>query len=252
MKITSTDQLGQNALKILVYGESGAGKTSLAKTIKEPMLIISAEAGLLPLRKEKIDVFDITKADDGSIVPKEERIKRVQDVYKFLLTDEAQKKYKWIYIDSLSELSQNLIESLYVEFPERNQTLPMYGELNKRTRSLVKAFRDLPHYSVVFTALSEVDKDENGVRIMQPTLIGKFATQLPALLDEVFFLHSEKNEETGDVKRVLVTQKTDRLVAKDRSGSLDRIEAADLGLIAKKIRESTEKNAVKQKGETKQ
>lgn len=236
MKIGSTELIGQNELKILVYGESGSGKTSLAKTIGEPTLIISAEAGLLPLRSSKIDVIDITKDDEGNLIPKENRIKRLGEAYSYINSDEARKKYKWVLIDSLSELSQNLVEQLQVEFPERKDSLVLYGELNKRTRSLVKTFRDLPGYNVIFTALSEVDKDESGMRVIQPTMIGKFANQLPALMDEVFYLHVEKNEETGDTRRVLVTQKSDRLIAKDRSGVLDKIEIADISVIAKKIR----------------
>lgn len=251
MKITTTDGVGQNELKILVYGESGSGKTSLAKTIGEPTLIISAEAGLLPLRGHKIDVIDITRDDDDKLIPKELRMKKLSQAYQHLLTKEAQDKYKWVFIDSLSELSQNLLEALQLEFPERNQTLPMYGELNKRTRSLVKSFRDLPAFNVVFTALSEVDKDETGVRVIQPTMIGKFANQLPALMDEVFYLHVEKNEETGDTKRVLVTQKNDRLIAKDRSGVLSKIEDANLSLITKKIRANNGDNKQTKKEEIK-
>lgn len=235
IKLGSTESIGVNELKILIYGESGSGKTSLAKTINEPTLIISAEAGLLPLRGKKIDVFDITRDDDGQLVPKELRTKRLGEVYKFLLTDEG-KKYKWVFIDSLSELSQNLVEQLQIEFPERKDSLVLYGELNKRTRSLVKSFRDLPGLNVVFTALSEVDKDESGMRVIQPTMIGKFANQLPALMDGVYYVHVEKNEETGESRRVLVTQKSDRVVAKDRSGALDKVEPADLSVIAKKIR----------------
>ena len=53
MKISTTKAVGNDALKILIYGESGSGKTTLAGTINEPTLIISAEAGLLCLSVQK-------------------------------------------------------------------------------------------------------------------------------------------------------------------------------------------------------
>lgn len=239
MLISSTKGIGVDALKILVYGESGAGKTSLAKTIGEPTIVISAEAGLLPLRGESIDVIDITTDDKGQPLAKDKRIDRLAEAYQYLLTPEAQKKYKWIVVDSLSELSHNLIEKLQVEYPDAKNTLQMYGENSKRMRSLVKLFRDLPHYNVMFTALSEVEKDENGQRFMNIQMVGKIAQQLPAYFDEVFFIHTN----TDDKKPILVTGKTDRLMSKDRSGALDATEPPNIGLIAKKIRSTNKATA---------
>jgi len=247
MLISSTKGIGVDALKILVYGESGAGKTSLAKTIGEPPLLISAEAGLLPLRGESIDVIDLTIDDKGQPLPKEKRIERLAEAYQYLLTPEAQKKYKWIMIDSLTELSQNLVEKLQTEFTERKDSLVLYGENAKRMRSLVKLFRDLPLYNVIFTALAEWEKDDNGQRFQSIQMVGKISQQLPAYFDEVWFLH------VNDGERILVTGKSDRLVAKDRSGACDQFEKADIGAIVKKIRAMNKPEPTKQekKEETK-
>lgn len=235
MKIISTENIGINELKILVFGESGAGKTSLAKTIKEPTIILSAEAGLLPLRGEKIDVIDLTKDDSGKLLPKEKRIDRLIESYKYLQTEEAQKKYKWVFIDSLTEINQNLLEKLQAEYTERKDSLVLFGELSKGMRGIVKSFRDLPSYNVVFTALSEIEKDENSQRYTTISLVGKFASQLPAFFDAVLFLHAARDEE-GNIKRVLVTEKSEKLVAKDRSAALSKFESPDLSIIANKIR----------------
>lgn len=228
MIISSTKGIGVNALKMLVYGPSGVGKTSLAMTIKEPLLLISAEAGLLPLRHSEIDVIDLTT------VTKDKRIDMLAEAYTYLMTPEAQKKYKWIMIDSLSELSQNLVEKLQVEFPDRKDSLVLYGENAKRMRSIVKLFRDLPHYNVIFTALDETEKDDNGMRFQTIQMIGKISQQLPAYFDEVFYMT------TIEGVRKLVTGKSEKLVAKDRSGALEQFEPADLGLIVAKIRKTND------------
>jgi phage nucleotide-binding protein len=246
MLIGSTKDVGIHELKILIYGESGVGKTSLAKTIKEPLLLISAEAGLLPLRGESIDVIDITKDDKGNAIPKENRIDRLAEVYTYLLTDEPKKKYKWVMIDSLTELSQNLVEKLQKEFPERRDSLVLYGENSKRMRSIVKLFRDLPGYSVIFTALADIEKDDNGVRYQTIQMVGKIAQQLPAFFDEVFFMHVQKEDGKPD-SRILVTGKSEKVIAKDRSGALEQFELADLQTVINKIRDSGKKKEEQQK-----
>lgn len=234
MKISNTENIGSNALKVLVYGQSGAGKTTLAGTIEEPTLVISAEAGLLPLRGKKIDVIDLSIDDNDKIIPKDKRAARLTEVYAYLCTEEAKKKYKWIFLDSLTEINQVILDELMVKYPSRSDSLPMYGELSLRMKALIKAFRDLPFYNVVFTALSEIEKDENGARFVTVSLIGKFAAQLPQYFDEVFYLQAITNE-SGTTRR-LITAQSDRIIAKDRSGKLASMEEPHLGNIAKKIR----------------
>jgi len=233
MKISTTKNIGNTSLKVLVFGEPGAGKTTLAGTIQEPTLIISAESGLLSLAGKSIDVVDISTDDKGEVIKKEERIKRLLEVYNFIISPEARAKYKWIFLDSLTEISQNLIEQLNVEFPDRKDSLVLYGENAKRMRGLIKAFRDLPYYNVVMTALSKTDKDEAGFRYTGVNITGKIAETAPALFDEVFYLHCD-----AEGNRMLVTNKTDKIMVKDRSGKLDKVEPADLHKIALKIKAS--------------
>jgi hypothetical protein len=238
LKIQSSKNYSQDKLKILVYAPPGAGKTSLAKTIPkdEKTLIISAEAGLLCLNDADIDVLDITQDNEGNLIPKEKRIARLGEAFQYLNTEEAKDKYKWVFIDSLTEISQNLMEQLYLEFPDRKDSLVMYGENGKRMRSLIKSFRDLPHYNVVMTALDHVDKDENNMRITGVSMVGSMSDKVPAFFDLVFFLATIADQETGEIRRKLVTGKSDRLVAKDRSGRLDKLEEPSLAVIAAKIR----------------
>ena len=75
MKITKTNDLGQHALKMVIYGEAGSGKTRLAATTGEPTVVISAEGGLLSLRDHAITAIEVkTIADVG-----EELGRRVAD-----------------------------------------------------------------------------------------------------------------------------------------------------------------------------
>lgn len=231
MKIKNTKEMAQGALKFLIYAEPGAGKTSLARTIKEPTVIVSAEAGLLPLKDHDIDVLDISQDDEGNMIPKEKRVDRIMEIYKFLCTEEAKKKYKWVFIDSITEISQNMSEKLKLEFPDKKDGFSRWGEYSDRMRSMIKAFRDLPHYNVVMVALSVNEKDENARRVTSVDVSGKIGDQLPAYFDEVFYIWVSSEGE-----RKLQTFKTDTMDAKDRSGMLDKYEVADLSVIAAKIR----------------
>lgn len=247
LRITSTRSSGVNNLKILVYGKAGVGKTTLAATIGEPTLIVSAEAGLLSLSGHEIDVVDISVDDSGNTIPKEKRIDRLGEVYKFLLTDEARAKYKWIFVDSITEISQNMVEKLQVEFPERKDALVLYGENSKRMRSLIKSFRDLPYYSTVFTALLEDEKDENGRRVAGVSMVGKIADQIAGFLDIVCLMTLVKGE-SGEMERKLITEGTESFVAKDRSAKLSKVEEPNLSVLAKKIRASKTNIVEKKEG----
>jgi phage nucleotide-binding protein len=215
----------------LVYGQAGVGKTSLAKTLKEKTLIISAEAGTLSVADADIDMIDISIDDNGSLIPPSKRIERLKQVFIWICEPEQRKKYKWIFIDSLTEVSQNMIEKLQKEYPDKSDTLKLWGDYSNLSRALVKNFRDLSFYNVVFTALEAESKDNDGIRFLHPQMQGKIGReQLAGFFDEVFYFHIDK-----EGKRKLLTEATERVQAKDRSGKLDRFEGPDLQKIANKI-----------------
>jgi hypothetical protein len=245
VRIENTKEMGSDGIKIVVAGEAGNGKTTLARTLSEGLrgeriCILSAEAGLLSLRGADIDVIDLQKDDDGKLIPKENRIERLAQIYQWLTQPEQIKKYRWIFIDSLTEINQNMLERLEADpaFQGQANTIKKYGELSTRMRGLAKIFRDLPHYNVVFTALVKEDKDSDQRTVVAIDMIGSFADKLPALFDEIFYLGVMKElDDRGRNKRLLMTNKDDKYkFPKDRSNALDKFEAPDLAAIAKKIR----------------
>lgn len=249
MKIESTGPSALTAMKIVVAAEAGNGKTTLASTIEpvlgEKVLVISAEAGLLSLQGKNVDYVELQSRWDEAKgisvpVPKEQRIDRLREILVHVMKPETQAKYKWLFIDSLTEINQNVLEMLEAnpDFQGGSNTIKKYGELATRMRSLAKAFRDLPHYNVVFSALVKQENNSDGIPVMKIDMTGKFADQLPSLFDEIFYLGVMADvDDQGRNVRTILTQKTDRILfPKDRSGTLSRSEPADLGLIAKKIR----------------
>ena len=230
MRITNTKGMGVDTLKMIVYGESGVGKTTLLATANEPTLIISAEAGLLCLANKDIDVFDISKDDAGNIIPAVKRIERLRDVYNYLVAPETKDKYKWVMIDSLSEIADIVNASAALDHSGDKEKFLRWGAYNEKMTTIIKLFRDL-NYNVVFTALSKVEKDETGKRYHGYSMSGSIADRLPQYFDECFYIYV-----TPEGERKLVCGKTEQTMTKDRSGRLEKIEAADLCYIANKIR----------------
>lgn len=237
MKITSTKNVGIDRLKALVYGKAGIGKTTLASTLPGKTLIISAESGLLSIAKFDLPVFDITVDDNGQSVPITKRYDRLAEVFKYLETDEAIKIYDNIFIDSLTEISQNLSEKLQAEFTDSKDTIKMWGEYSKKMKAMIKAFRDLPYYNVIFSALEKEDQDEFKRKLIRINVQGTVASDIPAFFDEVFY-YTIVDADDGTAKRALITQPSSRAVAKDRSGKLELIEEPNLTSVFKKIKQT--------------
>jgi hypothetical protein len=250
MKIMNTRVTESETIKLVVAGEAGNGKTSLARTLQaglgEKVLVISAEAGLLSLRGSDIDYVELQQEEiEGKMVevPKVARVRRLGQILAWVKEPAQMKRYNWLFIDSLTEVQQNVLEWLesLEEYQGPKNTIKKYGELSTQMMSISKAFRDLSHYNVVFTSLVKNESDSDGISKMKVAMIGSFADRLPALFDEILYLGvtAEKDEKTGTNIRKLLTQKTDKIdFPKDRSGRLANLEDADLSIVVKKIRQA--------------
>lgn len=224
VKLSSTKEIASDNRKVMVYSIPGAGKTTLCATLNEPTLIISAEGGLLSLRNFDIPVVEVSTIED------------IKEVYKFILESHEAKHFRWICLDSISEIAEVVLASEKKLTKDPRQA---YGALAETMTGLIRSFRDLPR-NVYFSCKSEKEKDEaTGAMIYTPCLPGRrLGQEIPYFFDEVFALRVERNEE-GQPVRWLQTSSDAQYIAKDRSGCLDMFEAPDLGAIAAKIKSTT-------------
>lgn len=233
MRIENTRSIKENKIKCVTYGPSGSGKTTLIKTLKEEgfnPFAINLESGFLSIAGSDIDYVDATKDDEGKPLQKHEKLGRLMDCYKYVLTPEAMKKYDTLVVDSLSEVSSVMFDAIRKEYPDMKDNLVVYGLLAQKMKDFLRALRDIPNYHVVFICLSKVEKDQDGRRFAAVEMIGSISDKLAGFVDEFLYLRVNDKEE-----RELICSSTGSIIAKDRSGRLDKIEPANLGKIFKKI-----------------
>lgn len=207
--------------KVLVHGGAGTGKTTLCATTNEPALIISAEAGLMSLRDFDIPYIEVTNME------------QLNDAYKFVVESAEAKQFKWICLDSISEVAEVVLNN---ELKNSKDPRQAYGQLQQHMTTNIRLFRDLKDKSVYFSCKQERLKDEeNGRLLYMPSMPGAKLTQgISYFFDEVFALRVEPDEE-GNMHRWLQTSRCAQYEAKDRSGALEQFEQPSLGEIAKKI-----------------
>jgi phage nucleotide-binding protein len=213
----------RDKVNILIYGESGVGKTILAGSADEvpemrPVLLIDAEAGTLSLDKyyPNVDVVRVKTMHE---------LQRLYDELRLGKTP-----YQTVILDSITELQKfgmdHIMKSPAAEvlslMPDGIPGLKEWGINTEQMRRTIRAFRDLDMHTIV-TALIKDDKNpRTGQVTMRPALSGQLAREVPAFLDVVAYMYV-KNVQEGDSieqKRLLLTQATDMQVAKDRTGRL--------------------------------
>lgn len=221
LRFSTTDKAGTlHGVKVLVYGPAGVGKTVLSSTAPTP-IILSAESGLLSLRKVSIPVVEIKTIDD------------LNEAYRWATESEEAKDIETVCIDSLTEIAEVILSNAKRQTKDPRQA---YGELIDKMLMTVKAFRDLPGKHIYMSSKMEPVKNEiTGVSTYVPSMPGtKVGPQLPYLFDEVFRMGTNKTQD-GASYRFLQTQPDLQYEAKDRSGALDFLEPPDLGHIINKI-----------------
>ena len=211
MKITKTNDLGGHFLKMVIYGEAGAGKTRLAATTGAPTVVISAEGGLLSLRDHDITAIEVKSIAD------------IQEAYKWAVGSKEAQGIQWVCLDSISEIAE---VSLAHEKAENKNTMRAYGQMADQMTSLIRAFRDLPERHVYMTAKQERTQLDDGSMIFGPSMPGKNLTQgLAYFFDEVFALRVHTDEE-GNIQRWLQITPTARTPRKTEAVRLNFLNLA--------------------------
>lgn len=236
-------------LNILLYGDSGVGKTTLAGSASEvpamhPVLFIDIEGGTESLRNSYPDV-DTVRVTTWP---------EMQKVYNALHRGDS--GYQTVVLDSLTEIQKfnmyQIMADLLAKKGEDSNVDPdvpsmrEWGKNLEQIRRFVRGFRDLPMHTI-FTALAKTEKDaRTGNTTIKPSLSGKMADEVAAFLDIVSYYYVKdivvEGESEPVAKRLLLTRKTSQHVAKDRSGRLPMVVESPTMDILHKLMYTTKEN----------
>lgn len=207
MQTTDASVVGQS--KTLLMTHHGWGKTTQCKYYQQqigPGFIISGESGLKSVSDVAIDYLPFSswdgKHDPANGVYSFKGIVSMMESPEFKAAG-----YKWICIDSLTELSDRLLEHLEEVHRENKNTFEKWGDYGRLLIGALKWVRDLP-YHVLVTSLAGEEQNDNGATEYWPLVKGqKVLKQIPGLFDNVLCGVKKVETEGGaqTVHRFIVT-----------------------------------------------
>lgn len=226
-KIISINDV-DDKVNILIYGDSGVGKTQLAGS-DDKVLFVAPEDnsdGLLSavLAGSTADKWPIKKWDD------------LAEAFNYLYHLEDGIPYNWVVIDSLTEMQmmamRGILDNAIEENPARDPDIPQLQDWQKyyeMVKRMIKAFNALD-VNVLYTALSRIAEDQDGIEYLLPDLQGKkdnYSKQVSSWMTSFGYMSVKRKKiENGDQKARYVDERritwkdTGLIKGKDRTGAL--------------------------------
>ncbi len=187
-----------NFLKVLVYGDSGTGKSIFAASFPGPIKYwdfdhkVSSVAQFYKKDEEKLKSIQVTQfanlPNGDRIKAWEKEVREIQDLVK------AKKPlpFQTLILDSLTTFTSSMLQHYFVAQPGIKRAHPDlnamqdYQLLDKHLSQAIPGLLSLD-CNIVMVGHMGVDKDETTGQILRQTLMpGKFAAKLPIWFEEVY------------------------------------------------------------------
>lgn len=226
----------ESAQKVLVYGDSGNGKTIFSTSFPGPLKVLdfdgkitSAASHWTVHSKERLDLIDVDNFQE--LNADTAQFAKFHTALVALETAARDKKFPFatVVLDSLTTWSEALMREIIRQNPGIKGAAPglpglqHYGIFGGKFREYLGRILALPCH-VVVTAHIDINKDENtGEILRRPLTIGRNAAYLPIIFGEVYRAFTEVKD--GRVGYWAQTQATPQYQARTQiSGLPPRIE----------------------------
>ena len=227
MKWGKTNDGSGKPLRILIHGESGAGKTYLSRTVPDPSraLIVAVEDGTLSLADVDMHTVTLDKASD---------LPAVLDICA-RKTDAID----WIIIDSLTAWAEM---ALHEAQQQARDGRAAYGMMQDTVKRFLGADMPRSPQHIVCTAKQERVLTADGAK-MVPNMPGQTLTHKSPVahdFDAVWCLHVMRGDDEAPAQRWLQTDPSadpSKLCkTRDPWGRVRAMEPANLAALAAKLR----------------
>lgn len=206
--------------KILLYGQSGSGKTYMAGTFPDP-IFLDLEDGMLSVGSLKKKIYRYP-ADVNEQISDFAAVKKFYN--QIVKMNPSEVPFKTIVVDSLNELQVLVMKQIlgtisadriYVDQP----TYGDYGKLARDIQTIVRQFFQLP-YHVIFTCAAN-DKEYAAEKSL-PLLMGKKSgPDIRRIIKQIGFCYTKQDKDQPS-QHMVCFEDSPLYLAKDRTGKLVR------------------------------
>jgi AAA domain len=207
--------------KILVYGDSGSGKTYFAGTFPDP-LFLDLEDGMRSLLPLKRNIKRYPKSPAQQITTLDE-VKAFYQLVRKIKPEDA--PFKTIVIDSLNELQILVLDNsikttntqrIYDDQPTQGD----YGKLARDMQNLVRLFIKLPYNIIFIAGCKEREFPEDK---LLPMFLGKkTGPDVRRIIEQIGYCYTKQAAKDQPAEHVIAFGDTPSYIAKDRTGKLAR------------------------------
>lgn len=217
-------------VNLLIYGDSGVGKTILCGSDDKVLFVAPEDQGTLSAKRQgsTADKWPVKKWDD------------IYEAYEYFydMADSGEEiPYNWLCLDSLTELQSlamaGILEDAVRENPDRDPDIPALQDWQKyynMVERLIKGFNSLP-VNVVYTAISRPATMPDGTEKLIPNLQGKkdmYAKTVSSWMTAFGYMSHKRINVAGEGEkpvyedqRTITWKNTAYVTGKDRTMALE-------------------------------
>lgn len=225
-------------LKLLIYGQSGAGKTVFSSGAPKPLVLdfdgkVSSAASFYahnaPEKLKEISYENLTE------IPGQDRpFRRFSRILKGLheLAAAGKLPHDTIILDSLTLFLDAFMADIIAENPgvKRPNNVPAlqdYQILNLQFKDVMSKLLALPCHIIVVGHITSETNQETGRIFWKPLVPGKLADRLPQIFTEVY--RSYVIQKDGQAQHLLQTSSDGEYVCRTQIPGLPQHVPADFG-----------------------
>lgn len=214
-------------VNLMVYGESGIGKTTLIKTAPAP-LIISSERRLLALKDETIPVYFIRNRAD------------LEEVLQIVNNSSQAKDWETICVDSSTDIAETLLLTKLEELKAASRSGQIdprqaYGSMAGDIQAMLKSLIQVDKHCYTIARLKRTEDEGSGAVAYGPSFPGKVLLGSVAYeFDDVYAMRQGGSKAKGEYRYLQTTAGRGWQCKASTSNVLPQ-EKPDLGYLFQKL-----------------